>query len=251
MTKPLLIEDVNLSEAWIKVLKYIADNPGREISPLILSITDFNEIENVRKKLDSMLISNGNRSIQTVSETIFPNSLYQYCGKKRHTLYKEYCNNLPRIKSIDKKANGKGTYFERLIAYEGNSRIINQLEIIISSLNIDSNVKRRSKLQASIFNPEKDHIDGMFQGFPCLQHITFYKSDNKGLVLNSFYAVQYLYQRAYGNWLGLINLGKFVANELDIKFERFNCYVGVEKLDNLKKVDAKRMLTKLQINNTK
>jgi hypothetical protein len=82
----------------------------------------------------------------------------------------------------------------------------------------------------------------MFQGFPCLQHATFLVSENGGLVLNSFYAVQYLYRRAYGNWLGLINLGKFVANELQLNFERFNCYVGVEQLDKLKKKQAQNLL---------
>lgn len=240
MTKPLLIEEKNISIAWYNVLKYVLDNPGKEISPLVLSLTDFKESEDIRSIIDNSLLSNKLATIQTVSETIFPNSLYQYCEYDRQKLYKEYCNNLPRIKKIN-PSNRNGTYFERLIAYDGN---INQLEIIISSLK-NSNVKRRSKLQASIFNPEIDHTNGMFQGFPCLQHVTFYKSSEGGLILNSFYAIQFLYRRAYGNWIGLINLGKFIANELDIKFERFNCYVGVEQLDpSFSKSKAKKLLDK-------
>lgn len=244
MTKPLLIEETNISLAWYEVLKYILDHPGKEISPLVLSVTDFNESEYIRNIIDKSLLSNKLSTVQTVSETIFPNSLYQYCEYNRQNLYQEYCKNLPRIKKID-PSNRNGTYFERLIAFDGKTEKINQLEIIISSLQ-NSNVKRRSKLQASIFNPETDHTSGMFQGFPCLQHVTFYKSSQGGLVLNSFYAVQFLYRRAYGNWVGLINLGKFIANELDIEFERFNCYVGVEQLDpSISKSEAKGLINEI------
>ncbi|TMU54817.1 thymidylate synthase [Flagellimonas algicola] len=241
MTTPILIEETNLSIAWLKVLNYIIENPGKEICPLILSITGFHEDLEIKKELNSKLISSNLAPIQTVSETIFPQSLYQYCNEDRDALYNEYLNNIIRIKKID-PSNKNGTYFERLIAFDGKDRKINQLEIVISSLQQNSKNKRRSKLQASIFNPEKDHTNAMYQGFPCLQHVTFYKTKNNGLILNSFYAIQHLYRRAYGNWLGLINLGKFVAKESNLYFERFNCYVGVEQLDRLTKNDAQKVL---------
>ena len=178
-------------------------------------------------------------SVETVSETIFPESLYHYLKHNRFDLYNQYLENLNRLKGID-KSNRHGTYFERLIAYEGSEKIVNQLELIISSLK-ENKIKRRSKLQASIFDPEKDHTNGMFQGFPCLQHVTFYKSEGR-LIINGFYALQFLYRRAYGNWLGLINLGKFIARESGLELERLNCYIGVEYLDKLKKEDAKNLM---------
>ncbi len=244
MTEPVLINESNLSSAWVSVLKYVVEKPGIEICPLVLSLTHFEENDRTRKILDHSLIEDNFSSIQTVSETIFPKSLYEFCCYDRQLLYKEYLRNIPRIKSIDKRSNGRGTYFERLIAFDGQKSKINQLEIIINSI-LEGKIKRRSKLQASVFNPEKDHTNGMYQGFPCLQHISFYKTAQNGLVLNSFYAIQYLYKRAYGNWLGLINLGKFVASELNIELERFNCYIGVEKLDHLKKTDARILLENL------
>jgi thymidylate synthase len=118
------------------------------------------------------------------------------------------------------------------------------LETIITDLK-SRKIKRRSKLQISIFDPRVDHTNQPMQGFPCLQHVTFYLSENGGLVVNSFYAMQYLYQRGYGNWLGLINLGRFIANEVNIKFERFNCFIGVEKLD-LNKTEAQNLIKKLK-----
>jgi len=241
-TSPFIIEDTNLSDAWRRTLEKILNSSGKEITPLVISLTEFHESESIRNLLNLHLVNSGLATTQTVSETIFPESLYRLVGMDRNELYKEYRNNLPRIKKIDSR-NAHGTYFERLISY--GEKELNQLEIIISSLG-NENIKRRSKLQASIFDPTKDHSEQPFQGFPCLQHVTFYKSENGGLILNSFYAIQYLYQRAYGNWLGLINLGKFVANEAGLEFERFNCFIGVEQLEpKVNKSQAQEILKEM------
>lgn len=237
-TSPLLIEDKDLSRVWLSVLEHILNNSGTEISPLVITLTEFNESSEIRNRIDSHLEKSGLASIQTVSETIFPQSIYQLVEMDRHALYEQYLKNLPRVKKLD-ASNANGTYFERLIAYDERNNTINQLDIIIKSLMGDN--KRRSKLQASIFDPYKDHKEDLYQGFPCLQHVTFYKSEKGGLILNSFYAIQYLYKRAYGNWLGLINLGKFVAKEAGLEFERFNCFIGVEHLDNLTKSQAQEL----------
>lgn len=241
MTTPTLVENFNLSQSWLNILGNISTNKnGKELSPLILSITDFNENNQVRATLDKHLAANNKQSIQTVSETIFPLSLLKLFPNDRHSFYKEYIGNFPRIKKLAASKNSRGTYFQRLIDYTDEKGKINQLEHIISSIGGKSKI-RRTKYQASIFDPQRDHISDAYQGFPCLQHITFYVSKEKGLILNSFYALQHLYEKAYGNWLGLINLGQFVAKELDIPFERFNCFISIEKLDTLSKTEARKL----------
>ncbi|WP_183560888.1 thymidylate synthase [Mucilaginibacter sp. SP1R1] len=240
---PVLIEDDNISSAWCKVVGYILNHPGKEITPLILSLTGFDEKEAVRDALDADLAKREEFSITTVSETIFPESVYILCGEDREALYNQYMENLPRLKAIDKR-NKRGIYFERLIAFENPRKPampVNQLDVIINGLKNEKG-KRRSALQASLFDPGVDHMNSPYLGFPCLQQISCYKSENGGLILNAFYAVQLLHRKAYGNWLGLTNLGKFIAKEAGIAFERFNCYVGVEQLDGLTKADAKRFI---------
>jgi len=240
MLKQLIIKEKNISFAWLEALNFICENRGKELSPLVINICDFKESTQIHDIINQHLKKHGFAEISTVAETIFPNSLYLYCKKNRNDLFREYLDNLVRIKAID-KANRQGTYFERLIAFGGSTQKINQLEIIISSL-LDQNNNRRSKLQASIFNPQFDHKPGPYQNFPCLQHITCYKTKDDGLILNSFYALQYLFRRGYGNWLGLINLGKFIAEQSGLKFMQLNCFVGIEKLDKLNKIEAKSLL---------
>lgn len=244
MTTPTLIQDLNLSESWLKVLEAYDGIPGQELSPLIVTITDFEENETVRKTLDEDLLKRNKQSIQTVSETIFPLSLQKLFRNDRQEFYDEYKANFKRIKKLDlrskKRRNGRGTYFQRLIDYPGTDGKLNQIENIIQSIQDNKN-NRRSRYQATTFNPNTDSLDGPYLGFPCLQHVTFYVTKENGLILNGFYAMQHIYEKAYGNWLGLINLGKFVSEELGIPFERFNCFVSIEKLDTLTKAGARKL----------
>ena len=233
INSPVVIEGTNLSDAWCTTVKKIVDCPGKEITPLVVSLSGFEENEKVRSVLENSLERDNYNSVTTVAETIFPDSLYKYLDEDRSLLYDEYSNNLKRIKKID-SSNRNGTYFSRLISY-GDNEDINQLETIITSLKHDDAV-RRSKLQASIFDPSKDHTNSRYQGFPCLQHVTVYKTVDNEIVLNSFYAIQLLYKKAYGNWLGLINLGKFIANETGRNLNRVNCFIGVQQLDISKKL---------------
>jgi hypothetical protein len=67
-----------------------------------------------------------------------------------------------------------------------------------------------------------------------LQTVSFVPTD-VGLVLNGTYAMQYLVQKAYGNFLGLSHLGAFVASAMNIPLAQVNIFAGVEKLEFSKK----------------
>jgi hypothetical protein len=59
-----------------------------------------------------------------------------------------------------------------------------------------------------------------------------------GLVANAFYATQYVFDKAYGNYLGLAQLGAFMAHEMGLRLARLNVTVGVAKIDGISKSDA-------------
>lgn len=59
-----------------------------------------------------------------------------------------------------------------------------------------------------------------------------------GLVTNAFYATQQIFDKAYGNYLGLAQLGAFMAHEMGMPLARLNIVVGIAKLERITKTDS-------------
>jgi hypothetical protein len=241
-TLPELVDEQNLSLAWSKVFMRILENPGTTISPLVVSITglasagDPEEDPAVRGAIDACLRARGDPDVETVAWTIFPQSLWRLVCQDRQRLYQLYKGTVERYKAMNRAKNGRGLYFERLIAFGGGPEDGNQLEWIIKQHGSRTGV-RTSMLQAAVFDPRRDHVASAQLGFPCLQHVAL-TSEGSALSLNAFYATQQIFDKAYGNWLGLYHLGQFMAREMGLVFDRFTCFVGVEKLDRPTKSDA-------------
>lgn len=239
-TSPLLIEEACLSRAWARSITHVLSHPGKSVSPLIVSITGFKDTQIpedpvFREAVDAALEGAGEQSPHTVANTIFPQSLWRLAGGKRERLYEIYIESFPRLQALAKRQNRRGLYFERLIRWkpEGEGERNNQLEWIIKQYG-DRHSVRRSALQAAIFDPERDHITDAQLGFPCLQQISFVPEGGV-LVMNAFYAKQSLFQKAYGNYLGLCRLGLFMAGEMGLTLQRLNVTVGVAELEMLSK----------------
>ena len=230
---PFVISEVNLSHAWGRALWHVAKNPGDEIKPRVVSGSGFadgttSEDADIRGALDTFLAAHGKWSVEIVAFTIFPQRYLQVAAGNRQRLYEIYLDAFPRIQAMNKRANGRGLYFQRLIDYGRGPCGGNQLEFIIDEYTHRGG--RRSKFQASVSDPERDQNSLPRQLFPCLQQISFVPAGD-GLVLNAFYGMQYLVQRGYGNFLGLAHLGAFMADELGLQFVQLNVMAGVEKLD--------------------
>jgi hypothetical protein len=97
-----------------------------------------------------------------------------------------YRDAFPRLQAMNRTHNGRGLYFERLMMFGGGPYDGNQLEWVIAEYGKRHSV-RRSSLQATTFDPRRDHSTSAQLGFPCLQHVTFVPS-KAGLVVNAFYA---------------------------------------------------------------
>jgi hypothetical protein len=252
---PVVISDTNLSRVWARMLVHAVDNPGTEISPLIVSLTGFDgpgaipEIPSVRDALDDLLRKRNDFAVSTVANTIFPQSVWRIAGGDRKLLYEEYIEAVPRYAAME-PMNRDGTYFSRLIAFDLDARTGkrlpglagipqdgNQLEFVIRMLK-EGKVRRDSAFQASIFDPTRDHSTQPYKVFPCMQHVTFIRLESGGLALNAFYATQQIVRKAYGNLLGLCRLGHFAAEATGLSFERLNVFVGCEKIGGVAKADS-------------
>lgn len=79
-----------------------------------------------------------------------------------------------------------------------------------------------------------------------MQHVTFAPCGNNGLAVTGFYATQHLFERAYGNYLGLCNLGHFIAYELGLQLTQMTCVAGVAKIGDVNKINIKELVQKLE-----
>lgn len=191
--EPTVVSDTDLSRAWAKIFLSILDGRGSEVSPLVLSIAGFDEhgqlseMAPMRHALDQVLTQKRKISIEDVAYTIFPERLWQIAGRDRTRLFELYKDVYPRYVVMNRRANGRGLYFERLTMFGGDVPCNgNQLEWILSQYNSRSGI-RDSMFQAAVFDPARDHICKCSCRLPCLQHVSFVPTGD-GLVVNAFYA---------------------------------------------------------------
>ncbi len=236
---PYGVDETSVSRAYARLLLQVLDNPGKEIAPLNLSISGFGpdraipEDAQLRHQLDALLLKKDKKSVEDVAFAIFPQRLWEMAQGDRKQLFSFYRMAVPAYKMMDPHANGRGLYFERLTMYGRGHCDGNQLEYLLSGYR--SGI-RRSFMQATTYDPERDQTTTAQLGFPCLQQVSF-PVTSAGLVVNAFYATQQIFDKAYGNYLGLAQLGAFMAHELEVPLARLNVTVGVAKLERIPKTD--------------
>ena len=229
MSSCATIVGTNLSEVWGKAFLHVFRSA--EISPLVVQINEIDdqevrEIPLIRDILDETLRRHAKGlSCLQVANTIFPNSLWdpQVHRKELYLRYQRIC---PQI--LKHRLNRNGVYFQRLISFPDGTcdkNGVNQLEHIIKTWCRGNH--RRSVLQAAIFDPCTDHSHQRQRGFPCLQQVAFAPINKGGLSVTGFYATQYIFERAYGNYLGLCRLGKFMAHEMHLRLDQVTCIASV------------------------
>ncbi len=237
-----LVAADNISEAWIRTLDVASRESGNRRVHVVTAIADpAAEVLSVRNVLDRFLADRSQQPITTVSETIFPSSLYQDPGFDWHLglarkeeaildaaaadLYSSYIDMLPMLMTV--RANNRGTYFSRMITWPGTSDDgTNQLALRIDRLRSEARNGRRTNNTLDI-DVGADAVvaeipvrgvqvydvgDMRTRGFPCLTHIdlTLHKG---ALHCTAVYRHQYLIEKAYGNFVGLGALMKFLCQQ--------------------------------------
>jgi hypothetical protein len=241
-SSPQLVEWPNLSLAWADVVDRLSRPGVSAISPLALSITGFNEqgvpaeVPAIREAADALLAEEGKKNIENVAFTIFPQKYWEMCDGDSDALFAMYIDAFQRIKEFNPRNNARGSYFQRLVDFDNTGKGWNQLKWILSEYRRNPSA-RKSKWQATTFDPARDHSSTAQLEFPCLQQVSFTFAGNDGLILNAFYATQQLCHKGYGNYLGLSRLGAFMASQMERRLERVNVFVGIAKMDKIKKTD--------------
>jgi len=214
------------------------------MTPLVVSITGFRdnqpaEIPAIRSLLDNELNRRGMLAVHSIANTIFPYSLWDQTAPAdvaARRLFERYHRLLPALRRRDQR-NRHGTYFQRIISYaplhQTDDSAMNQLEYLLTTWRRGNH--RRSALQLSVFDPTRDHTNQRQRGFPCLQQLalTPYGTSRRRLSLTAFYATQYCFDKAYGNYLGLCRLGEFICHQLGFSLRRVTCIAALASLGGI------------------
>ena len=221
---------------------------GREWDlPLFIEITGMEdgvpaEVASIRNRLDQELVRLGLYECHTVANTIFPSNLWER-SSDRHALYGRYQRMLPRL--LRRRENRNGQYFERMIAFGGDRPVDgNQIEHLIRIWG--EGVRRPTAFVANVFDPARDHTRQRRRGFPCLHHVTFTPLDRGGLAINASYPIQFLFEKGYGNYLGLYRLGQFVAGQVNRELTQFTCNISTARLGGVAKTQLQVFAADLQ-----
>src|ERR1700722_16172806 len=160
--RPLYVDRDNLSLAWGEVFLKLLSPGTTEICPLSVSITGFSGVEtpketsSIREKLDELLKAKGiTIDTETVAFTIFPEEYWQLANKNRKEFFDLYRESFTRIQDWNPRNNKRGSYFQRLVDYEGDDKGHNQLAWILSEFERRPE-QRVSQFQATTFNPLRD-----------------------------------------------------------------------------------------------
>jgi hypothetical protein len=259
-------QELSVEVAWGRTFLEAVAHPSCELAPFTVCISSASGLvvpdtssHPLVTALNACLESGGHQDVEKVAFPLFPERLWKVCSGDRQEFYAEFLRNQRSYAAWLPMKNRGGMYFGRLIGFGVHPKTGkdlgftpsntlakegNQLEHVIKQCRRSVELGKcvaRMQLQATTFDPYRDLATSGQPCFPCLQHISF-DPDIKGktLALSAFYATQQLFVKAFGNWLGLCRLGSFVAEQSGLKFTRFTCFVGVEKMDIAPKNDETR-----------
>lgn len=232
----IIVTNSNITLAWLEAIEHLLDKGVEQLTHFTLRLNDFSdgfptEFRDARARLDLVLKANGPCTTNENANLLFPESAWKIqrqTGATAQEFLKHYHDNLmPRLKTQDKR-NKNGTYFDRMVAYPDGEGHVNQLGQLLA-LWQDKKLRRQSAYQVAIYHPGKDLKATPYLGFPCLDHIAFTK-DGDELYMSAFYAGQAVFSRGYGNYLGLCKIGRFMGEQMGLRFTQFSCHVAMAKL---------------------
>jgi thymidylate synthase len=169
-------------------------------------------------------------TVEATATTIFPHSAWTPLGQRSpRDLFDRYMTRLlPRLQNRCKD-NRQGTYFGRMIISTGLNRsgqpaTVNQLGDLIKWWHEHKVHPPSAALQVNILDPAKDHNGSHQRPFPCLQQVSFMHYEGN-LEMGAYYPSQLVFERGYGNYLGLCNLATFMAHQLELELKRVSIVV--------------------------
>ena len=230
----IFVEAENISTAWVEALDRLVAAGGEAVNLTVVIADPTAEASEIRTVVDTFVEERRRarrRSVETVesvANTIFPQSLYiERLGEDAEAhLYEMERSG----RGVSRRRNPYGTYFERMVAWpDGRARrgesveTFNQLDQALTRLRRlrKQGTRRGNQFEVGLACPADDAIampvvvpgrDTLTIGFPCLSHVSL--SLQQGVVhMTALYRNHDFIKRAYGNYVGLGRMLRFVAQQ--------------------------------------
>jgi thymidylate synthase len=208
------VEVAGLSEGWLDGCRALLASTGHETNHLFVRMTDpLPEDSRIREAVDDLLAAARYQSVTEVRNTIFPAALAEQFTDPNE-LIAEY---LEDYETLQRLGSSQGTYFGRICEYpHPDGTVTRQLANTIAKLSeARESTRWRAIYQLNVYAEHKD--DKKKRGFfPCMAHLSFQLARDGGVVNRLDCLALYRYQdmmlKGYGNYLGLAELQRYVAN---------------------------------------
>lgn len=232
-----LIRGESYPEAWLGAMELMAEGDGKGVNLAVAFPASGAGNADVEAEIEAFLAEkNVEHGIETVANTIFPAALYHpHLGEDAAARLYE---NFEMSMRIHTRTGGeKETYFNRLVAYpvaDGTARDLdnrlredgtfNQLQFFVERLAKQAKQGHSSSsYELGVSHPTDGELrvqapftDKNMWSFPCLSHISLTLADS-AVHMCATYRNQTFITRAYGNYVGLARLLRFIANESGVE----------------------------------
>ncbi len=203
------------ASGWLAAARLVDQHPGHEARNVIIDVADPTaraEISDPLVEHVNEFLANRGKSVETISNTIFPRSLYQRHGSSTFVeVFHESV--LPKIRGTKKWS---GYYFERMTRYPFLDGSFDQLGQMIERMKKGG--KALNKYEIALFDPSRDLNDSVYGG-QCLSFLSFHllPGNPRTLVLTAQYRNHYYIEKLMGHLIGLGRLMAYVAKEAELR----------------------------------
>ncbi|EUA48787.1 hypothetical protein [Mycobacteroides abscessus] len=263
MTEFVTVAADDIARAWLDTILDVYAAPMRKAFHTVTrigSVSGDGE-PRIRRAASDLLTEFELPPLSTVANTIFPAAMARRTPDIAD-LARRYEEVYPELRRLEPFKNRDGTYFYRLIAYPGPSGPVNQLAGVIANLRAElaNDSPKRARFETTLEAPgvARAAVDGtsdvvdsaiaeatpvfaadrdnQLMGFPCLSFLSF-QHDKTFLHAAAHYRSQYLMQRGLGNYLGIAQLMRYLAQQVGLLPGRLTVLAGLAYADHVKKSD--------------
>lgn len=236
----ILITKENLSTAWLKAINFLLKQQNSKCNNLVVHIKNpCLTVPSIDKLYNSFCKKHNIPKYLTVAQFIFPQRLYEIYHGDRQKLFQKY-------KKVHEIVKGSwGSYFDQMVEWkESNGNKINQLDNIIKKILLRERVWKAA-YTIQIANPILHNNRTM--GGPCLIYILIQLESNpKKMSILSIYRNHDFATRAYGNYLGLGYLLRFLSKETGFEMDTLTCVSSHAFIENKYRKDLKKLLDEVE-----